>query len=97
LILAKLGLLDGVPACTDLTTKPWVQEAGITVLNQPFVARGNVATAGGCLSAQYLAAWLIARLEGPEAAREVIHYFAPVGEKEEYVARAMGHVTQHDS
>ncbi|KRD55342.1 AraC family transcriptional regulator [Acidovorax sp. Root275] len=92
LILARLGLLDGVPSCTDLTTKPWVQEAGITVLNQPFVARGNVATAGGCLSAQYLAAWLIARLEGPEAAREVIHYFAPVGEKEEYVARAMGHI-----
>ncbi len=97
LILAKLGLLDGVPACTDLTTKPWVQEAGVTVLNQPFFAKGNVATAGGCLSAQYLAAWLIARLVGPEAAREVIHYFAPVGEKDEYVARAMGHVTQHDS
>ena len=92
LILAKLGLLDGVPACTDLTTKPWVQEAGVTVLNQPFFAKGNVATAGGCLSAQYLAAWLIARLAGPEAVREVIHYFAPVGEKEEYVARARGHI-----
>lgn len=39
LILAKLGLLDGVPACTDLTTKPWVQEAGVTVLNQPFFAK----------------------------------------------------------
>ncbi len=92
LILAKLGLLDGVPACTDLTTKPWVQEAGVTVLNQPFFAKGNVATAGGCLSAQYLAAWLIARLAGPEAVREVIHHFAPVGEKEEYVARALGHI-----
>ena len=97
LILAKLGLLDGVPACTDLTTKPWVQEAGVTVLNQPFFAKGNVATAGGCLSAQYLAAWLIARLAGPEAVREVIHYFAPVGEKEDYIARAMAHVTQHGS
>jgi len=64
LILAKLGLLDGVPACTDLTTKPWVQEAGIDVLNQPFFARGNVATAGGCLASPYLAAWIIARLEG---------------------------------
>ncbi|HEX2084014.1 MAG TPA: DJ-1/PfpI family protein, partial [Xanthomonadaceae bacterium] len=32
LILAKLGLLSGVPACTDLTTKPWVQEAGVEVL-----------------------------------------------------------------
>jgi transcriptional regulator GlxA family with amidase domain len=35
LILAKLGLLNGVPACTDSITKPWVQEAGIEVLNQP--------------------------------------------------------------
>ena len=54
LILAKLGLLGAVPACTDLTTKPWVQEAGVEVLNQPFFARGNVATAGGCLASSYL-------------------------------------------
>lgn len=92
LILAKLGLLNGVPACTDLTTKPWVEEAGITVLNQPFTAQGNVATAGGCLSAPYLAAWVIARLAGVEAAREAMFYFAPVGEKEAFVARAMGHI-----
>lgn len=89
LMLAKLGLLDGVPACTDLTTKPWVQEAGVEVLNQPFFARGNIATAGGCLGAQYLACWTIARLAGEDAAREAIHYVAPVGEKEDYVARAM--------
>src|ERR1700742_2660826 len=44
LVLAKLGLLDGVPACTDLTTKPWVQEAGVEVLDQPFFAKGNLAT-----------------------------------------------------
>jgi transcriptional regulator GlxA family with amidase domain len=88
LILARLGLLGGVPACTDLTTKPWVQEAGIDVLNQAFFARGNVATAGGCLASQYLAAWVIARLVGTEAAWSAIDYVAPVGEKEDYVARA---------
>lgn len=93
LILAKLGLLDGVPACTDSTTKPWVEEAGVAVLSQPFVARQNVATAGGCLSSQYLAAWLIARLEGVEAARSAIHYVAPVGEKEAYVTRAMANIS----
>ena len=92
LILARLGLLDDVPACTDLTTRPWVEEAGVAVLNQPFVARGNVATAGGCLSSQYLAAWFIARLEGVEAARSAIHYVAPVGEKEAYVTRAMANI-----
>ena len=59
LILAKLGLLEGIPACTDTITKPWVQEAGVEVLNQPFYAKGNLATAGGCLASQYLAAWII--------------------------------------
>ncbi|MFP3564915.1 DJ-1/PfpI family protein [Paraburkholderia sp. SIMBA_030] len=94
LILAKLGLLDGVPACTDVTTKPWVEEAGVAVLNQPFVAKRNVATAGGCLASQYLAAWLIARLESVDAARSAIHYVAPVGEKETYVTRAMANISQ---
>jgi len=92
LLLAKLGLLDGVPACTDLTTKPWVEEAGVPVLNQPFVAKGNVATAGGCLASQYLAAWVIARLQGVEAARSAMHYVAPVGEKDDYVERALRHI-----
>jgi transcriptional regulator GlxA family with amidase domain len=92
LVLAKLGLLQGVPACTDVTTKPWVVAAGVEVLNQPLYARGNVATAGGCLASHYLAAWVIAHLAGLEAAKDAIHYVAPVGEKEEYVARAMRNV-----
>jgi len=92
LILAKLGLLDGVPACTDSTTKPWVEEAGVAVLDRPFVANRNVATAGGCLSSQYLVAWVIARLEGVEAARNAIHYVAHVGEKDIYVERAMANI-----
>jgi transcriptional regulator GlxA family with amidase domain len=95
LLLAKLGLLGSLPACTDLTTKPWVQEAGVEVLNQPFVAHGNVATAGGCLASQYLAAWLLARLLGREAAVAALHYVAPVGEKDTYVSRAMAHVAPH--
>ena len=89
-LLAKLGLLGAVPACTDNTSKPWVQAAGVNVVNQPFVAHGNVATAGGCLSAQYLSAWLIARLKGEAESREAVHYFAPEGEKDASVQRAMG-------
>lgn len=92
LVLARLGLLAGVPACTDLTTKPWVEEAGVAVRNQPFIAKGNVATAGGCLASVYLAAWLIARLEGIDAARAAMHYVAPVGEKDDYVSRAMRNI-----
>jgi transcriptional regulator GlxA family with amidase domain len=92
LVLAKLGLLGAVPACTDLITKPWVQEAGVDVLDQPLFASGNVATAGGCLASTYLAAWVLARLEGVDAAQSALHYVAPVGEKEAYVQRAMGHL-----
>lgn len=94
LILAKLGLLDDVPVCTDLITKPWVEEAGVAVLNQPFVAKGNLATAGGCLSSPYLAAWFISRLAGEEAARSALHYVAPVGEKDIYITRAMANIAQ---
>lgn len=92
LLLAKLCLLQHVPACTDLLTKPWVQEAGVEVLNQPFFAAGNLATAGGCLASQYLAAWVIARLEGVDAAKAAMHYVAPVGEKEAYVDRAIANI-----
>ena len=95
LVLAKLGMLGAVPACTDLTPKPWVQEAGVDVLDQPFFAAGNVATAGGCLSSQYLAAWIIARLEGMEAAASALHYVAPVGEKDDYVSRAMKNIAPY--
>lgn len=92
LMLAKLGLIGDLPACTDLTTRPWVIEAGVDVLDAPFVAHGNVATAGGCLASQYLAAWLIALRAGEQQAEAALHYVAPVGEKEHYVAQAMAAV-----
>jgi transcriptional regulator GlxA family with amidase domain len=95
LILAKLGLLNAIPACTDLTTKPWVVEAGVEVLNQPFYAKGNVATAGGCFASSYLAAWIIARTLGEDAARGAIDYVAPVGEKESYVARTISNIAPY--
>jgi len=93
LLLAKLGLIGSLPACTDLTTKPWVIEAGIEVLDAPFVAHGNVATAGGCLASQYLATWVIARLATLGDAEAAMHYVAPVGEKQRYVEQALAAVT----
>jgi transcriptional regulator GlxA family with amidase domain len=93
LILAKLGLVNGVPACTDLMSKPWVVEAGVDVIDAPFFANGNVATAGGCLASQYLAAWMLLRGAGRAAAEEAIHYVAPVGEKADWVERTMGVVS----
>lgn len=89
LLLAKLGLIGDVPACTDLTTKPWVIEAGVDVIDAPFAAHGNIATAGGCLAAPYLAAWIIARARSVGHAREALHYVAPVGEKTSYVEHVL--------
>ncbi|MBW8462497.1 DJ-1/PfpI family protein [Acidovorax sp.] len=91
-LLSRLGLLGRAPACTDLTSKPWVVESGVDVVPRAFAAHGNVATAGGCLASQYLVAWLLARLKGLDAAREVLHYFAPVGEKQAFIDRALAHV-----
>ncbi|MDL2339584.1 MAG: DJ-1/PfpI family protein [Pseudomonadota bacterium] len=89
LMMARLGLLADMPACTDSTTKPWVVEAGVRVEESPFLARGSLATAGGCLASQYLAAWMMARGAGLDAAAQALHYAAPVGEKEAYVERVL--------
>lgn len=95
LVLARLGLLKDIPACTDLTTRPWVIAAGVQVLNQPFFAQDNIATAGGCLASHYLAAWLITRLRGKADAEGALHYVAPVGEKQEYIARAWRNISPY--
>ncbi|MGW1006627.1 DJ-1/PfpI family protein [Streptomyces sp. NPDC002520] len=87
LVLARLGLLEGMPACTDMKTRPFVEARGITVLDAPFHAEGNIATAGGCLASQYLASWVISRTVGEDAVRDVIGYVAPVGENQETVER----------
>jgi transcriptional regulator GlxA family with amidase domain len=89
LVLARLGLLRGMPACTDMKSRPYVEAYDVTVLDTPFHAEGNIATAGGCLASQYLATWVITRMLGENAARDVISYVAPVGESHETVGRAI--------
>lgn len=89
LVLARLGFLDGMPACTDMKSRPFVQARGIPVLDEPFHAEGNIATAGGCLASQYLATWVITRMLGEDAARNVLDYVSPVGENQETIERAL--------
>ncbi|MFF4197890.1 hypothetical protein [Nonomuraea sp. NPDC001831] len=89
LVLARLGLLEHMPACTDRTSRPFVEACGVTVLDAPFHAEGNIATAGGCLASQYLATWVITRALGEDAARAVLDYVAPVGENDETVERGL--------
>jgi transcriptional regulator GlxA family with amidase domain len=94
LLLARLGLLGDRPACTDTTTKPWVVEAGVRVVDAPFHARGPIATAGGCMSAVYLATWVMLQRAGLEATTQALHYVAPVGEKDAWVAQALAVVNR---
>lgn len=95
LLLSVMGILNDLPACTDLTTKPWVVESGVEVLNQPFVAKDNIATAGGCMASQYLATWIIAKLAGKEAAESAVHYVAPVGEKEAAASHSLSIISPY--
>ena len=78
-MLARLGMLEGLPACTDRQTAPLLKATGVRVLEQAFFASGNVATAGGCLASHYLATWVLWRLGGRAMAEEALSYVAPVG------------------
>jgi transcriptional regulator GlxA family with amidase domain len=89
LVLAKLGLLNSIPACTDSATRPFLEAENVTVLDKPFHCSGNVATAGGCLASHYLATWVIARLLGRSAAEDALRYVVPVGEEQRYIAHAL--------
>tara|TARA_R110002110_G_scaffold3420_4_gene17331 strand:- start:1880 stop:2482 length:603 start_codon:yes stop_codon:yes gene_type:complete len=96
LILARLGLLQGLPVCTDNMTRPWIEELGLTVLDKTLSVNGNIATAGGCLGAQQLAAWILCRLVGEPAARDALAYVAPIGEGDDFVSRLIQAAKQAD-
>lgn len=80
LLLAALGLLSGKTATTYPTSKQALEGFGITVEEKPFVQHGNVATAGGCLAAQYLVGWVIEQKAGREWRDLVLKSIQPVGE-----------------
>ncbi|WP_238539560.1 MULTISPECIES: hypothetical protein [unclassified Pseudomonas] len=42
------------------------------MLDQPFAANGNLATAGDCVASKYLAAWFIAGLVDGDVARNAL-------------------------
>ena len=87
LVLATLGLLGSMPVCTDTTSRPFVEDRGVRVLDQPFHTEGRIATAGGCMASLYLGAWAISRTVGEDVARDAVDYVAPVGEKQATVER----------
>ena len=80
LLLAALGLLADRTATTYPTSKQALEQLGVTVEEKPFVQHGNVATAGGCLAAQYLAGWVIEQKAGRAWRDLVLKSIQPVGE-----------------
>jgi putative intracellular protease/amidase len=80
LLLAALGLLENKTATTYPTTKAALENFGVEVVEKPFIAHGNVATAGGCLAQQYLIGWVIENLAGKDWRELVLKSIQPVGE-----------------
>jgi len=85
LFLSRLGMLKEIIS-TDTLTAPKLAAEGLEISTRPLYQEGNVASAGGCLASYYLAAWAITKAVGWEVAADIVHYVAPVGQKDDYVA-----------
>jgi putative intracellular protease/amidase len=77
-LLQALGLLDGKRATTYPTAAALLRETGVSVVDEPFVCEGNVATAAACLAGVDLASWVIERLLGAEARDAALAEIQPV-------------------
>lgn len=80
LILAALGLLKNKEATTYPTAKKLLESLEVIVVERPFVQNGNVATAAGCLAAQYLIGWVIEEKVNTAMRETVLKSIQPVGE-----------------
>jgi transcriptional regulator GlxA family with amidase domain len=80
IMLAALGLLDGLTATTYPTATKDLQAFGIEVIEKPLVAHGNIATAAGCLAAIDLVGWMINKTHGSEIMEDVVASVQPVGQ-----------------
>lgn len=79
LVLAALGLLDGLSATTYPTVMPELEAMGVRTVDGPLVVHGNIATGGGCLASLDLCAWMVRRLLSADAAARVRASFSPNG------------------
>lgn len=84
LILAVLGFLKNKQATTHPVAKTDLQALGVDAIDKPLVCNGNIATAGGCLSATYLVGWVIECLYGVEKRKEALKSIIPVGQSDIY-------------
>lgn len=81
LILASLGILEGLSATTYPSAVEELRGFGVEVeINKHLVTHGNVGTAAGCLAAVDLMGWAIEKIYGAEVRQAVIASVLPVGQ-----------------
>ena len=81
LILAGLGLLDGLSATTYPTAMETLRGMGVEVLeDMHLVTHGNIATAAGCLAAIDLVGWSLERLYDEDMKNSVIASVQKIGQ-----------------
>lgn len=78
LILARLGLLDGLSATTYPSVFAELEAMGVRTERRPLVVHENIATGGGCLATQDLASWIVERLIGQREAAAILDSVAKV-------------------
>ncbi|ELZ5938313.1 MULTISPECIES: DJ-1/PfpI family protein [Providencia] len=83
-ILHQLGLLDNTQATTHPDAKNALISMGADVEDKPLVIRGNIGTAGGCLSALYLTGWIAEKLFDSNKRREMHRQILPANQHELY-------------
>ncbi len=81
LLLAALGVLDGLSATTYPTVFNELKSMGVEVIeDHHLVAHGNIATAAGCLAAVDLVGWAVEKLYDEKTKQDVIASVLPVGQ-----------------
>jgi transcriptional regulator GlxA family with amidase domain len=79
LILAGLGLLNGLSATTYPTVVDELKSFGVEFEEKSLVTHGNIATAAGCLAALELVGWVLDRTVGGDIKEQVMASILPVG------------------
>ena len=81
LILASLGLLNGLSATTYPTAFEELRNMGVEVLeDKHLVTHGNIGTAAGCLAAVDLVGWALEKVFDAQIKEDVIASVLPIGQ-----------------
>ena len=81
LIIAALGLLNGLSATTYPTVFELLKPYGVDVLeDHHLVTHGNIGTAAGCMAAVDLIGWAIEKMYNDQVRENVIASVLPVGQ-----------------